>query len=156
MDSESACTACNPCRWAASLSAATGDGENIFFVHVAAGANAKIAQDAAAAVEQDVGMRGIEFATWVKLREVIVEHAEVIRHRLQFAVAGFLARWANMVAFDEQHLCDGFAGGVQFRRVAAYLLTRCCRCNAGSSTAIADFHHAQTAVAAGGQARMMA
>ena len=130
------------------ICAAPSDGEDIFLIHVAAGAHAQVAQNAAAAIEQNFRVRCIELAALIELREVIVQHAQMISHRLQFAVAGFFARRANMVAFDEQHLRDGFARFVQFRGVIADFLSRYGWCDARGGAAVADFHHAQAAIAA--------
>src|ERR1039457_763887 len=57
-----------------------------------------------------------------ELREMPVQHTQMIGHRLQCAVTAFFAGRANMIAFDEQHLRDGLAHFIQGWRVVADLL----------------------------------
>ena len=76
-------------------------------------------------------MRGIHFAAREELREMPIQHAQMIGHRLQHAVAGFFAGRAQVVALDEQHLRNGLAHFVERRCVAADLLTCCGRRGAG-------------------------
>src|SRR5450759_3929299 len=102
--------------------AASGDGEHILAIHFAAGAHAQLAKYATVAVQHDSRMRRIHFAAREELREMPVQHTQMIGHRLQCAVTAFFAGSANMFAFDEQHLRDGLAHFIQGWRVVADLL----------------------------------
>jgi hypothetical protein len=42
----------------------------------------------------------------VKMREMAIEHIQVVSDRLQLTIAGLFAGWAQMIAFHEQHLRD--------------------------------------------------
>ena len=111
------------------------DREHVLAVDIAAGAHAQLAQDAAVEVEQDVGVAGVDRAVGIELLEVRAFHAHLVGGGLQQAVAALLATRAEMVAFDEQHLQQRLAVGVQFVGVAFHVQPGRGRAGAGGAGA---------------------
>ena len=101
----------------AGADAAIADVEHVLAIHIAARAHAEVAQDAPVAVEQDVRVRRIDVALRVEMVEPVRHELQVIRDRLELAVAALLAGGADVVAFDEQHLGQRPAVVVERRRV---------------------------------------
>src|SRR5574343_120826 len=96
------------------LDAAPGQREDVLAIDVAAGPHAQRTEDAAVEVEQHLGMRGIDRPVREEVVVVRAHHAEVVGGGLQLAVAALLARRAEVVAFNEQHLGQRPALGVDF------------------------------------------
>ena len=85
------------------------------------------------------------------------QHAEVVGHRLQQAVAALLAGRAEVVALDEQHLHQACAGSRSASRCCSRPpCRRCGRHRAGSGRAAVDLHRADLAAAVRLEVRVVA
>ena len=139
------------------VDAAPGEGEHVLAVHLAGGAHAQLAQDAAVEVEQDVRMRGIHRPIREEVAEAGGMHSEVIAQRLQLAVAALLAGRAEVVALDEQHLHQGAAQCVRSPRCRFPPRARpAAGSGAGAAGAAVDLHRAQLAAAVRLELRVVA
>ncbi len=86
------------------LNAPAANGKNVLVIYIAAGPDAEFAEDAPVEVDDGLGVGGIYLAAWIKMSELRCQHAAVIGHSLELAVAALLASRADVVAFDEEHL----------------------------------------------------
>lgn len=64
------------------VDATSSNGKHIFTILVPAGAHAQVAEYAAVVIDQNIGMRSIHFPLCVKVREVVVQHIQMIGHAL--------------------------------------------------------------------------
>src|SRR5574343_1505388 len=100
------------------LDAAPGQRKNVLAIDVAAGPHAQRTEDAAVEIEQHLRMRRVDRPAREKVVVMRAHHAEVVGRGLQLAVAALFARWAEVVALDEQHLGQRPAFGIDFLGVA--------------------------------------
>ncbi len=99
-------------------------------------------------------MRGVDLAFGKEMREMRIEHFEIVGEGLQLAIAALFAAGAEMVALDEQHLQQNAAAAVQLRRVALDFLARHGLGGAGRKVAAIDDHRAELARAVRRKLRM--
>src|SRR5574340_48740 len=135
---------------------APGKAEHVLAIHLAAGAHAKFAVNAAVAVEHHIGMGSVRLALRIEVVVVWTHHAEIVGYGLELAVAAFLACRAEVIALDEQHLRQGKPFRIEFRDVAQYLLAFHRGHGAGRDIAPVDVDGAQLATAVGLEFRVMA
>ena len=83
--------------------------EGVLPVQVARGPDAAGAEDAAVAVDEDVGMAGVDVAVRELVRVARGQDAEAVGQGLQLAVAALLAEHAVVVPLHEQHLDEAAA-----------------------------------------------
>lgn len=131
------------------IRAAADELEYMLAVHIAGGTHTPSAEDAAIAVDEDIGMGCIQLT----FRELIGQcrccNAEPVRQRLQFAVTALVAEHAEVIAFYEQHLDDTASDGIDFRCVVFDDDTRSYWLRTGSLGASINEDCANTAASVG-------
>ncbi len=132
------------------------EAEDGFAVLHPGGADAARTEDAALAIEIDVGVRGIDLPRGPLIRLGRCDHAEAVAQSLQFAIAARDAVRTRMIALDKQHLDECAPIGGEERCVILDHHAMSGRGHAGGAVAAVDLAGADPAGPGGFEIRMVA
>ncbi len=149
-----------PPRWRVNdqmrTDATAADGEDALAIHIPTRAYTKAAKNAAVEIDEGLGMRGIDGATRIEVREMRSQHPGVVAERLQLAGATGLTPRAHVITFDEKHLQQVPPIPIECIGCALHHLSGGRRGNARCLMASVHGHRAYSTIALWGQIAMVA